>query len=63
MGQDWEPRRGLGDIFIFGQNVPIIFRQSNRLRAHRLAQLLKDKLLNRSFYLVDTHTRCMLWNM
>ncbi len=62
MGKGWAPRRGLGDVHIFDQEVPIIFRQSNRLRAERLARLLKERLLNRSFYLVDTDSKCVLWN-
>ncbi len=62
MGKDGSPRRGLGDVHIFGKSVPIIFRQSNRLRALRLAELLKTKLLERSFFLVDTDARCTLWN-
>ncbi|MCL1940111.1 MAG: 4Fe-4S binding protein [Desulfovibrionaceae bacterium] len=62
MGQGWGPRRGLGDIVAFGKSIPIIFRQSNRLRAHRLAELLKSKLLERDFFLVDTDARCLLWN-
>ncbi len=61
-GKGWKPRRGLGNIHIFDQDIPIIFRQSNRLRAERLARVLKERLVEGSFYLVDTDSRCMLWN-
>ena len=62
MGRGGTPRRGLGDIHIFDQDVPIIFRQSNRLRAERLARALRTRLLNHDFYLVDTDSVCVLWN-
>ena len=62
MGKGWSPRRGLGDVHIFDQDIPIIFRQSNRLRSERLARVLKERLLDRSMYLVDTDTECKLWN-
>lgn len=62
MGKGWEPRRGLGDVRIFGQSVPIIFRMSNRLRAERLAGVLKERMLNRMFYLLDTDSPCVLWH-
>ena len=60
MGKGWGPRRGLGDVALFGTTIPIIFRQSNRLRALRLADLLKEKLLGGSFWLVDTDAQCRL---
>lgn len=62
MGKGWTPRRGMGNVELFGTSMPIIFRQSNRLRALRLAELLKTKLLGRSFFLVDTDAKCVLWN-
>lgn len=57
MGKDRAPARGLRNLHIFDQDVPIIFRQSNRLRGERLATLLKDRLLSGRFYLADSN-RC-----
>lgn len=62
MGKGWAPRRGLGTVHIFDQDVPILFRQSNRLRAERLARELKERLLGRRFSLMDTDSQCVLWN-
>ncbi len=60
-GKGREPRRGVGDLELFGKTMPIIFRQSNRLRSERLAGVLKDALLNGSFRLLSTDAECKIW--
>ncbi len=60
-GKGREPKRGVGDLDLFGKVMPIIFRQSNRLRSERLATVLKDELLNGSFRLLDTDAECKIW--
>lgn len=61
MGKGWTPRRGLKSLHVFGKDVPIIFRQSNRLRSERLAETLRDQLLNGGFRFLDTDAMGKIW--
>ena len=60
-GKGCEPRRGVGDINLFGRIMPIIFRQSNRLRSERLAETLKEQIVNGSFRFLATDAACRIW--
>lgn len=60
-GKGREPRRGVGEIDLFGQVMPIIFRQSNRFRSEHLALLLKERLVNGKFLFLDTDMECKAW--
>jgi putative methanogenesis marker 16 metalloprotein len=48
------PRGSLGSVSIFDRNVPIIFRQSNRYRAERIATYLKELMERGDFLLTDS---------
>ncbi len=61
MGAGRGPGRGVGEIRLFGKLMPIIFRQSNRLRSERLAEELKRQLVEGSFRFLQTDAQCRLW--
>jgi len=56
-GRDREPKGRIGEIKAFGRTLPIVFRQSNRRRAEELAEYLRQRLMDRSFYLTDSDMR------
>ena len=62
MGKGDVPRGRIGLVHAFDTDLPVIFRQSNRFRAEKLADLLKQRMLEREFFLTETDLSCKLWN-
>jgi putative methanogenesis marker 16 metalloprotein len=62
MGEGDAPRGCLGTVDLFDRQVPVIFRQSNRLRSERLAEQLKTLLEAGKFFLADTDLVCRNWH-
>lgn len=62
MGKGDRPRGRIGLVRAFDTDLPVIFRQSNRFRAEKLATLLKQRMLEQEFFLTETDLSCKLWN-
>ncbi len=54
MGKGDVPRGNIGQIHAFDTDIPVIFRLSNRHRAHILAEYLKEIMMKGEFLLNDT---------
>jgi ferredoxin len=52
-------RCNLGSLFVRGKNVPVVLRQSDRLRALRMALDLKGRILDGSFRLAEPAERIL----
>lgn len=61
-GKGEAPRGCIGTVSLFGRSVPVIFRQSNRLRSEQLAEQLKTLMDTGTFLLADTDMACRLWH-
>lgn len=53
-GRDRAPEGRIGAVTVFGETVPIVFRQSNRRRSEELATYLKELMLAGRFLLTDS---------
>lgn len=53
-GRDGALRGRIGEVAAFGRVLPIVFRQSNRRRSEELAEYLKQRMLDRAFFLTDS---------
>lgn len=53
-GRDRPPQGRVGEVPVLGRALPITYRLSNRRRVIELATYLKDRLLERSFFLADS---------
>jgi putative methanogenesis marker 16 metalloprotein len=53
-GKGGSPRGKIGSVRMFNQEVPIIFRQSNRFRSEKLASYLKELMDRGDFLLTDS---------
>lgn len=56
------PRGRIGTVQAYGQDVPIVFRQSNRFRAELMATRLKDLLEEGRFLLSGSDFDLKFWN-
>ena len=52
-GRDRAPRGRIGDVPVLGRIMPITYRLSNRRRVIELAAYLKQRMLDRIFFLAD----------
>ena len=62
MGKGDRPRGRIGQVHAFETDLPVIFRQSNRFRAEKLATILKQRMQDQDFLLTETDLGCKLWN-
>ncbi len=62
MGKGDVPRGNVGHIHALDTDIPIIFRLSNRHRAHILAEYLKEIMLKGEFLLNDSDVELRHWN-
>lgn len=53
-GKGDSPRGCIGKVHVFGHDIPIIFRQSNRFRSELLATRMKEVLERGDFLLTDS---------
>ena len=53
-GKGMQPQGSIGRVKVLDREIPVIFRQSNRLRSLRLATYLKDVLMRGEFLLTDS---------
>ena len=63
MGKGDVPRGCIGHVHALDTDIPIIFRQSNRHRAHLLAEYLKEIMMKGEFLLNDSDLEMKHWNV
>ena len=52
-GRDRTPRGRIGEVPVAGRTMPVTYRLSNRRRVLELATYLKQRMIERSFFLAD----------
>lgn len=57
------PRGSIGKVNALEKEIPIIFRQSNRHRAHLHAEYLKEIMIKGEFFLNDSDLELVHWNV